>query len=73
MIAAIKQFFAAIFTLFSAAEKFASAVNEVAIWTEEEARGMRLEGAKEREANIKALEAKLAAQKQNKSTGTTET
>lgn len=55
MIKAISQMFAALFTLFSAAEKGASAVNEIAIWAEEEARGMRIQAQKEREAKLKEI------------------
>ena len=66
MIKAISQMFAALFTLFSAAEKGASAVHELTIWAEEEARGMRIQAQKEREAKLAELEADL----EDKSTGT---
>lgn len=56
MIKAIKQFFSAFSMLFGAAERGASAVNELAIWAEEEARNMRIQAQKEREQQLKDAE-----------------
>ena len=60
MRAAISAFFQTLFTLFVATNKFASAIDDLASITKDETEGLRKEMAVERQAKLKALEAKLA-------------